>query len=207
MARARRLRRGPVREGRRVNSGLDVHVARPRRLPGPGPGPEVEGRHARALRRRGSWTEVLLVRRGRPRRDPRRDQPDRLDGRGRLRDLPARPEPRRRPVGADHGGRQAARHPADRAVRGAPDRGRHLQLRLGHDDREQPVRGHGPGAAGRAAGRRLHRQGRARADPASRASRASSSASRSTGDALPFELVAAPAGARTTARRSGTSPT
>ena len=69
------------------------------------------------------------------RRHPGRHQPDRLDRRGRLRDLPPRPVARRRAVGPDHGGRPAARHPADRAVRGAPDRGRDLQLRLGHDDR------------------------------------------------------------------------
>ena len=55
--------------------------------------------------------------------------------------------------------------------------------------REQPVRGHGPGAPGRAAGGRLHRQGGARAHPPARASRRSSSASRAPGDALPFELA------------------
>ena len=54
---------------------------------------------------------------------------------------------------------------------------------------EQPVRGHGPGAARRAAGRRLHRQGGARGDPGRGRRSASSSASRSTGDALPFELA------------------
>ena len=76
-----------------------------------------------------------------------------------------RPVARRRAVGPGHGGRQAPRHPADRAVRGAPHRGRHLQLQLGHDDREQPVRDHGPRAPRRAPGRRLHRQGRPRGDP------------------------------------------
>ena len=123
--------------------------------------------------------QVLLDADDRGRRHPGRHQPDRLDRRGRLRDLPARPVARRRPVGPDHGGRAAARHPADRAVRGAPHRGRHLQLRLGHDDRRHAVPRHGPGAPGRAAGRRLHRQGRARGDPRRRASTASSSASRS----------------------------
>ena len=82
--------------------------------------------------------QVLLDADDRARRHPGRHQPDRLDRRGRLRDLPARPVARRRPVGPDHGGRQAARHPPDRAVRGAPDRGRHLQLRLGHDHRDTP---------------------------------------------------------------------
>ena len=124
--------------------------------------------------------QVLLDADDRARRHPGRHQPDRLDRRGRLRDLPARPVARRRPVGPDHGGRPAARHPADRAVRGAPHRGRHLQLRLGHDHRQQPVRGHGPRAARRAAGRRLHRQGGARGDPRDAASTASWSASRST---------------------------
>ena len=52
------------------------------------------------------------------------------------------------------------------------------------------------------AGGRLHRQGGARGDPASRASPASSSASRSTGDALPFELSRS-ARRSTTASRSG----
>ena len=45
---------------------------------------------------------------------------------------------------------------------------------------DTPVPRHGPGAARRAAGRRLHRQGGARGDPRRRASTASSSASRST---------------------------
>ena len=78
------------------------------------------------------------------------------------------PVARRRPVGPDHGGGQAARDPPDRPVRGAPDRGRHLQLRLGHDHRQQPVRGHGPRAPRRAAGGRLHRQGGPRGDPRER---------------------------------------
>ena len=47
-----------------------------------------------------------------------------------------------------------------------------------HHPGEQPVRGHGPGAAGRGAGGRLRRQGRAGADPRARVSPASSSASR-----------------------------
>ena len=123
--------------------------------------------------------QVLLDADDRGRRHPGRHQPDRLDRRGRLRGLPARPVARRRPVGPAHGGRQAAQHPADRAVRGAPHRGRHLQLRLGHDDQRHAVPRHGPRAARRDPGRRLHRQGRARGDPRRRASIASSSASRS----------------------------
>ena len=39
---------------------------------------------------------------------------------------------------------QAPQDPPDRAVRGAPHRGRHLQLRLGHDDRRLTVPRHGP---------------------------------------------------------------
>ncbi len=53
-------------------------------------------------------------------------------------------------------------------VRGPPDRGWHLQLRLRYHDRGHPVPRHGPGAAGGTAGRRLHRQGGPRGDPANR---------------------------------------
>ena len=141
------------------------HRPRARGLPDPGPGAEVEGHDADRLRPGHRRHQVLLDAHDRGGRHPRRHQPDRLDGRGRLRDLPARPVAWRRPVGPGHGGRQAAQDPADRAVRGAPHRGRHLQLRLGHDDREQPVRGDGLGAPGRAPGGRLHRQGGARGDP------------------------------------------
>ena len=138
---------------------------RARGLSRPGPGPEVEGRHADAVRPGHRRHQVLLDADDRGRRHPGRHQPDGLDRRGRLRDLPARSVAWRRPVGPDHGRRQAAQHPPDRPVRGTPDRGRHLQLRLGHDHRQQPVRDHGSRAAGRAAGRRLHRQGGARGDP------------------------------------------
>ena len=111
VARARRLRRRPLRDGRRGQL-RDGRARRPPRgLPGAGPGPEGQGHDARPVRRPDPGHEVLLVRRGRPRRHPRRDQPDRLDRGGRLRDLPARPEPRRRPVGADPRRRQALRHP------------------------------------------------------------------------------------------------
>ena len=52
------------------------------------------------------------------------------------------------------------------AVVGHPPHGsRHLRLGLGLRARDEPVRGDRVGAIGRAAGRRLHRQGRARADP------------------------------------------
>ena len=57
------------------------------------------------------------------------------------------------------------RDPADRAQRGAPGRGRHLQLGLGHHTGGHPVPRDGPGAPGRGAAAGLHRQGRARADP------------------------------------------
>ena len=170
--RGRSLVAGPRRLGRRAVGarGRDARRdgrqgPRARGLSRPGPGPEVEGRHADAVRPGHRRHQVLLDADDRGRRHPGRHQPDRLDRRGRLRDLPARPVAWRRPVGPDHGGRQAAQHPADRAVRGAPDRGRHLQLRLGHDHRRQPVPRHGPRAARRAAGRRLHRQGGARGDP------------------------------------------
>ncbi len=59
----------------------------------------------------------------------------------------------------------ALRHQADSALRGAPHRGRDLQLQLRFHCAEQPVRDHGAGEAGRTAGGRLRRQERARADP------------------------------------------
>ena len=85
-------------------------------------------------------------------------------------------------------GGQAARDPADRAVRGAPHRGRHLQLRLGHDDRQQPVRGHGPRAARRAAGRPTTSARRPSRRSAARASSRKLVGIEVAGDALPFEL-------------------
>ena len=70
--------------------------------------------------------------------------------------------PRRRPVERGRRGRRGVRHPADRAVRGAPDRSRHLQLGLRHPARRHPVARHGPRAARRGPAAGLHRQGRAR---------------------------------------------
>ena len=90
----------------------------------------------------------------------------------------------------------------DRALRGAPHRGRHLQLRVGHHDRRHAVPRHGSGAARRAAGGRLHRQGGARADPRQRASTASSSASRWTARRCPSSCPAS-AARSTTANTSG----
>ena len=86
-----------------VNSGLDVHVGHPEVYPVQVQGPEGEGHDARPVRRLDPGHEVLLVRRGRPRRHPGRDQPHGLDRGRRLRDLSARPEPRRRPLGAHPG--------------------------------------------------------------------------------------------------------
>ena len=81
---------------------------------------------------------------------------------------------------AGRGGRRAVRHPGDRAVGGTPDRSGDLQLRLGHANRGHAVPHHRAGAARRARpGGRLHREGRAPADRARRASIASSSGSRS----------------------------
>ena len=82
---------------------------------------------------------LLLVRGGRGRRDPGGRIADRMDGRGRLRDLPARHVARRRSVGGGSAGRRAVRHPRDRAVGGAADRGGHLQLRQRHADRGHAV--------------------------------------------------------------------
>ena len=138
---------------------------RARGLPDPGPGAQVEGHDADGLRAGHRRHQVLLDADHRGRRDPRGHQPDGLDRRGRLRGLPARPVARRRPVGPDHGGRQAAQDPPDRPVRGAPHRGRHLQLRLGHDDQRHAVPRHGPRAPRRDAGGGLHRQGSARRAP------------------------------------------
>ena len=63
---------------------------RGRRRTAPGPGPEVEGPHPRPRRRLDPRPQVLLVAARRDPRHPGRHHPDRLDVRGRLRDLPAR---------------------------------------------------------------------------------------------------------------------
>ena len=156
---------GLYARGVAVNSGMDVKVREPEVYPIQVQGPKSKDDAPQDLRRRDRRHQVLLDAHDRGRRDPGRHQPDRLDGRGRLRDLPPGPVARRRPLGPRLRGRQGVQHPAGRAGRGPADRGRHLQLRLGHDHREQPVRGHGPRAARRAPGGRLHRQGSARGDP------------------------------------------
>ena len=74
---------------------------------------------------------LLLVRRGRGRRDPRRRVAHRLDRRGRLRDLPARHVAAATTCGSAV--RQAGEPFGIRAIapsRGPADRGGHLQLRL-----------------------------------------------------------------------------
>ena len=115
------------------------------------------------------------------------------------------PSPRRRPVGAHPGRGQAVQHPRH-AVLGHPAHGgRHLRLGLGLRARDQPVRGRRARAARRDAGRRLHRQGRAGADPPrgrlaqARRDRARRGARRAA--------IAALAASRSTASRSATSPT
>ena len=148
-----------------VNSGLDVHVGHPEVYP-----VQVQGPKAKDTMRDlfGDWILDMKY--------YWCDEAD-LDGIPvvisrtgwtavvGLRDLPARPEPRRRPVGAHPGRGQAARHPGDAVVGHPPDGSRHLRLGLGLRARDEPVRGDRAGAPGRGAGRRLHRQGRARADP------------------------------------------
>ena len=85
----------------------------------------------------------------------------------------------RRPVERGRRGRRGVRHPPDRAVRGAADRGRHLQLRLGHPARRHAAPRDGARAPRRGAAAGLHRQGGARGAPSQRASTASSWASSS----------------------------
>ena len=154
-----------TRCGVAVESGLDVTVREPEVYPVQVQGPKSKDVMRDAVRRRDPRHQVLLVARRRRRRIPvvisRTGWTGEVGYEVYLRD-PSRGDDL---WDRDHGGGQAARHPPDRPVRGAPDRGRHLQLRLGHHARQQPVRGHGARAAGRAAGRRLRRQGGARADP------------------------------------------
>ena len=137
VARARRLRRRPVRDGGRGQLRARRAGRPPRGLPGAGAGPEGQGDDARPVRRLDPGHEVLLVRRGRPGRHPGRDQPHRLDRGGGLRDLPARPEPRRRPVGAHPGRRQAVQHPRHALLGHPAHRGRHLRLGLRHRPHRQ----------------------------------------------------------------------
>src|SRR5262245_28941543 len=165
LAGARRQRRAALgaRSGRQLGPGR-AHP-RGRRLAPADPGPEVARRDARRLRNGHRRHQVLLDAADGARRDPGRGLAHRLDGRARLRGLPARREPRRRALGAHPGRGQALRDPPHRAVGPAPDGGRHLQLRLRHDAREQPLRGHGPRAAGGGEGGGLRREAGARAHP------------------------------------------
>ena len=135
LARARRLGRAAVPRGRRGRSRHGRLDLRGRRRADADPGSPFEGRDARPVRRRGGRPPLLLLRGGRGRRHPGRDQQDRVDGGGRVRALPAGHEPRRPAVRARVPGGRAVRDPRDRAERGSQDRGGHLQLRLGHPDR------------------------------------------------------------------------
>ena len=171
-------------------------------LPRAGAGSEGQGHDARPLRRLGPRHEVLLVRRGRPRRHPGGDQPHRLDRGGRLRDLPARSEPRRRPVGAHPRRRQAARHPRDAVVGHPPDRGRHLRLGVRHR-RSPTTRSRSPVSSGSSRSRTPTTSGRRRSSASdARASRASSSASSSK--AIRSSSPPSTGRSRTAARRSAT---
>ena len=95
---ARRLGRGPVRARRGVAVEPRRRGVVPARVPDAGPGREggEDAREARGPRR--ARPQVLLVRLVRRRRHPGADQPDRVDRGPGLRDQPARPCPRRRPV-------------------------------------------------------------------------------------------------------------
>ena len=94
------------------------------------------------------------------RRDPGRGLPHGLDGRGRLRDLPAGRLARRRPLATGRGGGRTVRDPRDRAERSSTDRSRDLQLRLRHPPRGHAVPRHRLGALRRARpGAGFHREG------------------------------------------------
>ena len=166
-------RRAALRHGPGRQPGLGCPPVGARCLPAPDPGPALQRRGGRPVRRRDPVAQVLLVPRAGAGRHPAGGDAHRLDGRGRLRGLPARRQPRQRPVGADHGGRQAVRHPAHRPGRHPPRGGRDPQLGRRHDHRAQPVRGRprAPVQPGRRL--RVPGQGGATADPATRASAAS----------------------------------
>ena len=198
---ARRLRRRPLRDGRGCSTRPGRRGPPARRLPGAGPGAEAAKTVCQSWSATPSTTSsttgattssiegipVVISRTG-------------WTGEVGLRGLPARPVARRRPLGRGPRGGRGVQHPADRAVRGAADRGRHLQLRLRHDARRHAVPRHGARAPGRGAAAGLHRQGRARAHPCARASTASSSASSSDGDELAAELSEVLAGRERRAR-------
>ena len=132
---ARGLRRRPLRPGRprELRAGRTGHAAR--RPPGAGAGTEGRQDAPEAGGGPDPRPQVLLVRLVRDPGHPGRDQPDRMDRDPRVRGQPAGLQPRRRALGRHPQGRRGVQHPADRAVRGAADRGRHLQLRLGHHAR------------------------------------------------------------------------
>ena len=167
--------RSPTRDaglwarGVAIHSGMDVKVREPEVYPVQVQGPKSKDTLRDALRARKSldikyyWTLTTEVD-GIPVVISRTGWTGEVGYEVYLRD----PSRGARALGPDHGGRQAARHPPDRPVRGAPHRGRHLQLRLGHHDRRHPVPRHGPRASRRAAGGRLHRQGGTRGDPRQR---------------------------------------
>ena len=95
---ARGLGRRPVRARRRVPVEPRRRGVVPARVPDAGPRREG-GQDAREARRpRRARPQVLLVRLVRRGRHPGADQPNRLDRRPGVRDQPARPFPRRRPV-------------------------------------------------------------------------------------------------------------
>ena len=106
-----------------IHSGMDVHGPRARGLSGPGPGTEVEGHARRAVRPAGPRHQVLLDADDRPRRHPGRHLADRLDRRDRLRDLSARPVPRRASCGT------GSWTPADRTASGRSRRVRRAASR------------------------------------------------------------------------------
>ena len=119
VAGAGRLRRRACgRAASRSTPGMDVTVREPEVYPVQVQGPKSKDVDADALRRRHRRHQVLLDAHDRARRHPGRHQPDRLDRRGRLRDLPARPVARRRPVGP------ASWRPASRTTSGRSRRAR-----------------------------------------------------------------------------------
>ena len=149
-----------------ASSGLDAQVTLPDVHPVQVQGPKAVKTLAEARRRSRSRPQVLLVRAAtRSTGIPVADQPDRLDRDPGVRGQPAGLQPRRRALGRDPGGRRGVQHPSDRAVRGPPDRGGHLQLRLRHHARRHAVPRDGPRAPGRGPAAGLHRQGRAGAAP------------------------------------------
>ena len=176
LARPRRFRRAALRgrRGRRARDGRPD--LRGRRRADADPGTTLEGPDPGPARRRRRRPSLLPLRRGVGRPDPPRRVAHGVDRRGGLRALPVRHGARRRPVRARHGGGEPVRRAGDRPERGAADRGRHLQLRLGHARVRHPVarqRARATRRAGSGAG--LPREGGA---PAPRGDRGRSQAGR-----------------------------